>query len=64
MYNVTETVFNNVSSYFTTSTLALCDLELEDADLYSCSASNNVSGGLVSANSVFFLTVQGNALVT
>lgn len=62
MYNISESVVNNDTSYFTTSTLVLCDLELEDTDLYSCTAHNNVSQGLSRASTVFSLTVQGKRL--
>ena len=59
VYNISESVVNNDTSYFTTSTLVLCDLELGDTDLYSCTANNNVSRGLSGASAAFSLTVQG-----
>ena len=58
--NTTESTIENATSYFTTSTIVLCDLELSDTDSYSCVATNNISGGLARVSRSFSLTVQGS----
>jgi len=58
--NTTESMVENATSYFTTSTIVLCDLELSDTDSYSCVATNNISGGLARVSRSFSLTVQGS----
>ena len=56
-YNVSESSLSNTSSYFAVSILTLCDLRLFDSDMYSCTASNNVTMGNVVSS--FMLSVEG-----
>ena len=61
--NLTSDTWMSNGTIFITSVLKICDIELSDSGVYSCTAANNATGTAVTYSQNFTLSVQGIATV-